>query len=115
MTNKKDFQTGVMTDLFSPTSKKDFVSPVIEDTKKEVEQKVESKPKEEKKVESIITKKRSYNLPTDILEDIDKIVYMNRDIKDNTDLLVRALRKYLSSKENKELIDEYDSIKGQKK
>ena len=113
--NRKDFQMGVINDLFTSTSKNDLNSPIIEETKKDVDVRVESKPKEEvKEVKTITTKKRSYNLPTDLLEDIDKIVYMNRDIETNTDLVIKALRKYLSSKENKELLEEYDKLKGGK-
>ena len=108
--NKKDFK-GAMTGLFGESISNGLSSPVVEEkVTKEESKPVE--PKVEVKKEVITTKKRTYNLPTDILEDIEKLVYMDRDIKDNTDLIIRALKKYISSKDNQALLSEYDSIKG---
>lgn len=105
--NKKDIQKGVFNDLFSSTSVDSIPSPIIEEKveqpKKEMHEETEDK-----------TKRKTYNIPTDIVEDMEKIVYMDRDIKDNTELLIIALRKYLESKHCKDLLKEYEIIKGGK-
>ena len=87
----------------------------IKEEKKEIvkQEKIETK-KEISKKEKQETTRKTFNIPIDIAEDMGKVVYMNRDIKDNTELLILALKKYLNSKENRELIEEYDTLKGTK-
>lgn len=53
--------------------------------------------------------KRNYYIPVDVLY---KIVYMDKDLKDNTVLVIKALRKYLDSKDCRDLLEEYDNLKG---
>ena len=102
-------------------------NPVIEDIE-EREVKIEITPKiieeerevktEIKKEEDKITKKgsnprrKNYILPQDIIDKMNIITYMDRDIKDNTDLVIKALSKYLDSDYCKNLINEYNILKG---
>lgn len=62
------------------------------------------------------TKKvKTYRLPLHLINDIDKIVYMDRELRGNeTTLITRALENYVYSKEGKELIKQYDELKGEK-
>lgn len=121
--NKKDKQKNVFNDLFGAIETIDHKEEVeikkeeiiekntieTSDNKKEEIKKTSEQPK--KRVER---KKRNYYIPVDILENIDKVVYMDRDLKDNTDLVVKALRKYLDSKACKDLLEEYNNLKGNK-
>ena len=102
MTNKKDIQKNVFNDLFNNTTNDSLLSPVIEQ---------QPKIEEENTKQDSDSKKRSYNLPKDILEDMEKIVYMDRDIKNNTELIIIALRKYFNSNYCKNLLKEYNSTK----
>ena len=105
-TNKKDIQKNVFNDLFNNTINDSLSSPVI---------KQQQKTEEEKNIkQDSDLKKRSYNLPNDILEDMEKIVYMDRDIKNNTELIIIALKKYFESNYCKKLLEEYNNIKGKK-
>lgn len=110
--NKKDIQKNAFNDLFSNTSMDSIPSPIVEESNT-IKTKEETK-KEEEVYRDTTTKRKTYNLPNDIVEDMEKIVYMDRDIKDNTDLVVKALRKYLDSKACKDLLEEYNTIKGRK-
>ena len=106
-------------------------NPVIEDIEErevKIEIKKEITPKiieeerevktEIKKEEDKITKKgsnprrKNYILPQDIIDKMNIITYMDRDIKDNTDLVIKALSKYLDSNYCKNLINEYNILKG---
>lgn len=107
-TNKKEKQKNAFNDLFSVTSKDSIPSPIIEETRKEhIEEKKEIEHKN-----NTTTKRRTFNLPTDILEDMEKVLYIDRDIKNNTELLIKALRTYLDSNTCKEQIKEYNLLKG---
>ena len=103
------------------------IKPVEKEVIKEVEQKTEEtlEIKEEKiitedtKVASEETKstpnrlKRNYYIPVDMLEDMKKVVYMDRELGGNyTELVLTALRQYLDTK--KDLIKEYDKLKASK-
>lgn len=110
--NKKDIQKNAFNDLFNTTSIDSIPSPIVEKPST-IQQKQETK-KEEIVNKDTITKRKTFNIPIDIVENMEKIVYMDRDIKDNTDLLIKALRKYLDSKDCKELLEEYNTIKGRK-
>lgn len=107
---KKDMMLGL---LNKNKNDKILFSPIVEESKAKELPKVEEKPKEviSKKQEEVKTCKKTYNIPVDIVEDMKKVVYMDRDLKGQTDLLVKALRKYLSSKDVKELLEEYDNLK----
>lgn len=107
--NKKDIQKNAFNDLFNTTSIDSVPSPVIEESITTI-----SSIEEKKEERDTTTKRKTYNLPTDIVEDMEKIVYMDRDIKDNTDLLIKALRQYLDSKYCKDLLNEYNILKGGK-
>lgn len=111
--SKKDIQKNAFNDLFSTTNMDSIPSPIVEKTNN-IQHKQEAK-KEEVVHKDNITKRKTFNIPNDIVEDMEKIVYMDRDIKDNTDLLIKALRKYLDSKTCKDLLEEYNIIKGGKK
>lgn len=114
--NKKEKQKNVFNDLFGSIETiehNENTSIEIENKKVEKEEYKESKVKkiteQPKKIER---KKRNYYIPVDVLDKIDKIVYMDRDLKDNTDLVIKALRKYLDSKDCRDLLEEYDNLKG---
>ena len=120
--NKKEKQKNVFNDLFGAIETIEHKEEVIVENKEVKEEKI-IETSEEKKVEKIKTtseqpkkkverKKRNYYIPVDILEKIDKVVYMDRDLKDNTDLVVKALNKYLDSKACKDLLEEYENLKG---
>lgn len=106
MKNKQEEHKKVFNDIFDITS--------AEITRNEETEKKIEETKTIKEVEKRNIKKRTYNIPNDILEDIEKVVYMDRDIKDNTGLVIKALREYLRSKEVKILIEEYEKLKGGK-
>lgn len=114
--NKKEKQKNAFNDLFEgivePIEYKEEV--IIEKESIENSDNTKVKTTSEKTKNKIIRKKRNYYIPIDILEDIDKIVYMDRDLKDNTELVIRALRKYLDSKTCKDLLEEYNNLKGGK-
>jgi hypothetical protein len=61
------------------------------------------------------TVRKTFNIPDDIDEDVKKLLYMNRDVKDYTDLLIIALKDYIHKSKNQALIEEYHTIKGVKK
>lgn len=107
--SKKDIQKNAFNDLFSVTS--ETIKPVSNKEAEIVKEDKVEKAEIVKKNDKFVRK--NYNLPQDLVEDMSKIVYMNRDIKDNTELLILALRKYLDSKECKDLLKEYDTIKGE--
>ena len=121
--NKKEKQKNVFNDLFGAIETIEHKEEVVVENKEVKEETL--KTSEEKKVEEVKTtseqpkkkverKKRNYYIPVDILESIDKVVYMDRDLKDNTDLVVKALRKYLDSKACRDLLEEYNNLKGNK-
>lgn len=56
-------------------------------------------------------KKRNYYIPVEMLEEMEKVVYMDRELRGNyTELVLRALRSYLDTKQD--LIKEYDELQG---
>lgn len=92
----------------------DLKEEVKEEIKEQVIEEIQKETKERKKEKKQKdTTRKTYNIPIDIAENMEKIVYMDRDIKDNTELLIKALRKYLDSKYCKELLEEYKKIKGE--
>ena len=70
-------------------------------------EKESSKPKKEKKTE--ILQMLSFRLPPEIIEKIDKYAYVERETKQDT--IIRAFEKFFNSKEVKEILSQYDSIK----
>lgn len=109
--NKKNIQKTAFNDLFSNTSMDSIPSPIVEESESIKKEEIK---KEENNSKTNKTQRKTYNIPIDIAENMEKIVYMDRDIKDNTDLLIKALRRYLDSKECKKLLEEYKVIKGEK-
>lgn len=100
-------------------------APVIEESQaKEIEPPTKEEIKEVKKIikeeqKQIKGKSKRYNpnrknyiISQDILEKMAIIEYMDRDIKDQTDLVNKALKKFVNSEANKRLIEEYNNIKG---
>lgn len=114
--NKKEKQKNVFNDLFGAIETIEHKEEIKEEKTIEASEikKVEAKATSEQPKKKVERKKRNYYIPIDILENIDKIVYMDRDLKDNTDLVVKALRKYLDSKACRDLLEEYDNLKGNK-
>ena len=54
--------------------------------------------------------KRNYYIPVDMLEEMKKVAYMDRELGGNyTKLVLEALRQYLDTKQD--LIKEYDKLK----
>ena len=121
--NKKEKQKNVFNDLFGAIETIDHKEENIVE-KDEIKEektietseikKIEVKTTSEQPKKKVERKKRNYYIPVDILENIDKVVYMDRDLKDNTDLVVKALRKYLDSKACRDLLEEYNNLKGNK-
>ena len=70
-------------------------------------EKESSKPKKEKKTETL--QMLSFRLPPEIIEKIDKYAYVERETKQDT--IIRAFEKFFNSKEVKEILSQYDSIK----
>ena len=66
-----------------------------------------SKPKKEKKTETL--QMLSFRLPPEIIENIDKYAYVERETKQDT--IIKAFEKFFNSKEVKEILSQYDSIK----
>lgn len=104
--------------------KEETIQPIKEEVKKTTEEaiqpikeeKVIEVKKNNKKVDSEEVKeipkrkKRNYYIPIDMLEEMKKVVYMDRELGGNyTELVLTALRQYLDSK--KDLIEEYNKIK----
>lgn len=111
--NKKEFQKNAFTDLFSSTND---IQPIEhEEVKEEIieEKEIKINKIEKKENKKTITIKKNYNLPMDLVEDIEKIVYMDRDLENNTDLVIKAIKEYLNSEKNKALLEEYKTIKGE--
>lgn len=97
---------------------KELFSPVIEESVAEelppLQAPLQAPKKEKKNKETKAkgTKRKTFNIPNDMDEQLEILIYMNRDIDDYTDLVLKVLKKYLNTKENKELIEEYYRIKG---
>lgn len=96
--------------------------PPKEEIKQEVE-KITVEPKETLKIEEETketkTKKRetkqakTYRLPSQLINDIEKVLYMDRELRGNeTTLITKAIESYIYSKENNKLIEEYNQLKG---
>lgn len=80
----------------------------------EIKQKPKLK-KEDKQEKEDIRKTKTYRLPQKLLNDMNKVVYMDRELRGNeTTLLIKAIENYIYSKDNKELIQQYDELKGSK-
>lgn len=81
---------------------------------KEVVSSVKPKPIIEKKEEKKESPKQmlSFRIPTDTIENIDKYAYVERMNKQ--DVIIKALEKFFSSKESKEILSQYDEIRGRK-
>lgn len=113
--NNQEQKKDIMKGLFTPSQKEKMAfSPVVEESQAKELPKVEVKSKDflaKAKKEEVGTKKRTYNIPVEILDDMAKVVYMNRDLNNQTELLIQALKKYLSSKEVKALLEEYETLK----
>lgn len=113
--NKKEMQKNAFNDLFATTSKEQVISaPIIEEVniiqpKEEIKKEVSNK---DKTTIKRITCRKTYNLPVDIIENITKILYMDRDTNTETEFIIKALEKYLDSKECKALLEEYNVLKG---
>ena len=114
MENKKDVAKVKVSQLFNKTG---GFTPVVEESKLEElptptpksQWQTKNKPTKEK-----LTTRKTFNIPNDIDDDVKKLLYMNRDIKDYTDLLIIALRDYIHKSKNQALIEEYNTIKGGK-
>lgn len=62
-----------------------------------------------------VKKAKTYRLPQQLINDIEKIVYMDRELRGNeTTLVTKAIESYIYSNENKELIKQYDELKESK-
>lgn len=86
-----------------------------EDPKEEIKKSNNKKADQEKnKTEKKdIKQSKTYRLPQQLVSDIEKIVYMDRELRGNeTTLITKAIEKYIYSKENKELIEQYNQLKG---
>lgn len=98
------------------TKKEDKI--ILKEEKKQ-EKKIE-KPKEEEdkvilKSEKESKKPKTYRFTPQLIEDMDKIVYMDRELRGNeTTLVTKAIENYIYSKEGKEFIRQYDELKGSK-
>ena len=81
----------------------------IEEEMKKTPPKVESVEEPQKKEEvKFSTKAKTYRLPINLVQNIEKLLYMNRKFKYNeTALVIEALNSYISSQENQKLIEEY--------
>ena len=115
--NKKEKQKNVFNDLFGAIETIEHKEEIIEEKTIEVSEdtkRIEIKTTSEQPKKKVERKKRNYYIPVDILENIDKVVYMDRDLKDNTDLVIKALKKYLDSKACRDLLEEYNNLKGNK-
>ena len=67
----------------------------------------------EKTKEKVKRVSRTYKLPQKLYNDIKKVVYMDRELRGNeTTLITKALENYVYSKENEDLIKQYDEMKG---
>ncbi len=56
---------------------------------------------------------KTYRLSPQLINDMNKVLYMDRELRGNeTTLITKAIEKYIYSKENKELIKQYDELKG---
>lgn len=110
MENKKDKKEKAMANL------KELFTPVIEESVAEelppLQEPLQAPKREKKNKEAKGTKRKTFNIPNDMDEQLEILIYMNRDIDDYTDLVLKVLKKYLNTKENKELIEEYYRIKG---
>ena len=71
-------------------------------------EKESSKPKKVVKKTEIL-QMLSFRLPPEIIEKIDKYAYVERETKQDT--IIRAFEKFFNSKEVKEILSQYDSIK----
>ncbi len=89
--------------------KEEAIQPIKEE--KVIEVKKNNKKVDSEEVKEIPKrKKRNYYIPIDMLEEMKKVVYMDRELGGNyTELVLTALRQYLDSK--KDLIEEYNKIK----
>lgn len=98
----------------------DFTIPDIE-TKKEDKVILKEEKKQEKKIEKPkeeekeLKKPKTYRFTPQLIEDMDKIVYMDRELRGNeTTLVTKAIENYIYSKEGKEFIRQYNELKGSK-
>lgn len=68
--------------------------------------------KDKKQEKEDIRKTKTYRLPQKLIEDMNKVVYMDRELRGNeTTLLIKAIENYIYSKDNKELMQQYDELK----
>mgnify|MGYP005778075809 CR=1 FL=1 len=109
--NKKEKQKNVFNDLFGAIETIEHIEEVNQENAVE-ELKNNKSEKDVIKSKKTITIRKNYNLPKDLVEDMEKIVYMDRDLKDNTELIIKALRKYIDSKACRDLLEEYHNLKG---
>lgn len=71
--------------------------------------------KDKKQEKEDIRKTKTYRLPQKLIDDMNKVVYMDRELRGNeTTLVIKAIENYIYSKDNKELIQQYDELKGNK-
>ena len=69
----------------------------------------------EKKGKQEIKKQKTYRFSPSLINDMDKVVYMDRDLRGNeTTLVTRAIEQYLASKENQDFMKQYDELKNNK-
>lgn len=62
-----------------------------------------------------IKKQKTYRFSPSLINDMDKVVYMDRDLRGNeTTLVTRAIEQYLASKENQDFMKQYDELKNNK-
>jgi hypothetical protein len=114
MENKKEMAKVMAGQLFQKTG---GFTPVVEDTK--LEELPKTPPKTQGQTRNKITRsknttRKTFNIPVEVDDDVKKLLYMNRDVKDYTDLLIIALKDYIHKSKNQALIEEYNNIKGVK-
>lgn len=59
-----------------------------------------------------VKRQKTYRLPQQLISDMEKIVYMDRELRSNeTTLVIKALENYVYSEEGKKIIEEYNKLK----
>ena len=114
MTKNKTFEFDLSKDLETDPPKEE-TKKITEDPKKQIKETSKNEVgQEQNKTEKKDTKQaKTYRLPQQLISDIEKVLYMDRELRGNeTTLITKAIESYIYSKENKKLIEEYNQLKG---
>lgn len=109
--NPFEFDLSKVLETDPPKEEKQEVEKITVEPKKTI--KIEEEIKETKTKKRDTKQAKTYRLPSQLINDIEKVLYMDRELRGNeTTLITKAIESYIYSKENNKLIEEYNQLKG---